>query len=148
MKNLLFAAALALSAATYVSAPSPARAAEERVAGPMMVFFGPNSSVVEGQAIPILENVKEMIDSARMRGTAKPVLLVEAYADPAGETQVAAQLSQSRGKAVRDFLIGQGIPASAIVVRPRGIENPTIDGATEPEKLNRRVEIYVLNGEP
>jgi len=147
VKRLLFAAALALSTASGLGVAPSAYAAEVRIEGPMMVFFGPNASTVEGQAIPVLENIKGTLEHIRT-GVPKAAVLIEGYADPGGETQGADKLSQARAKAVRDFLIAQGVPAAAITVRARGLENPMIDGPTAPEKLNRRAEIFITNGEP
>lgn len=146
MKNLLFAAALALSATTALSAPTPARAAEERIEGPIMVFFGPNASTIEGQAVPILENVKGQLQYVRDLKNPKAALVIEGYADPGGESAGAAELSQRRAKAVHDFLVGHGIPDAVMTVRALGVANPVLE-ATSPEKLNRRVEIFITNGE-
>jgi outer membrane protein OmpA-like peptidoglycan-associated protein len=53
-------------------------------------------------------------------------------------------LSLRRANAVKDSLVREGVPASAITVIGRGESNPLVptgDGVREPQ--NRRVEIVV-----
>jgi outer membrane protein OmpA-like peptidoglycan-associated protein len=57
------------------------------------------------------------------------------------------ELSLRRALTVRDYLIGQGVPASSIDVVGHGLsmpigDNSTVDGRTR----NRRVEIVISGG--
>ena len=71
-------------------------------------------------------------------------LRVEGHTDATGSEATNLALSTGRSIAVRDYLIGQGVPASKINVEGRGSENPVADNATaEGRARNRRVEVIV-----
>jgi outer membrane protein OmpA-like peptidoglycan-associated protein len=74
-------------------------------------------------------------------------LQIEGYTDSVGSDQVNQQLSERRADTVRDFLIEQGVPGSAISAQGFGKANPvatndTVDGRSR----NRRVQL-VVNGD-
>jgi outer membrane protein OmpA-like peptidoglycan-associated protein len=73
---------------------------------------------------------------------------VEGHTDSTGSAATNQELSLKRAMTVRDYLIGQGVPASKIDVAGLGLsapigDNTTIDGRAR----NRRVEI-VVSGAP
>ena len=73
---------------------------------------------------------------------------IEGHTDNVGSAAMNQELSLKRAITVRDYLIGQGVPASKIDVEGLGLsapigDNTTIDGRAR----NRRVEI-VLSGGP
>ena len=58
-----------------------------------------------------------------------------------------SDLSLRRAITVRDYLIGQGVPASSIDAAGLGSSMPTGDNATaEGRARNRRVEIVISGG--
>jgi outer membrane protein OmpA-like peptidoglycan-associated protein len=72
---------------------------------------------------------------------------VEGHTDSVGSEDKNRDLSLQRAIAVRDFLIGQGIRASAIDVAGFGSSMPVADNATADGRArNRRVEIVVSGG--
>ena len=72
---------------------------------------------------------------------------VEGHTDSTGSVATNNDLSLRRAIAVRDYLIGQGVPASSIDVAGLGSFIPTGDNATaEGRARNRRVEIVVSGG--
>ena len=72
---------------------------------------------------------------------------VEGHTDGAGSAAANKNLSLRRAIAVRDSLIGEGIPASSIDVAGIGASMPTADSSTAAEHArNRRVEIVVSGG--
>jgi outer membrane protein OmpA-like peptidoglycan-associated protein len=74
--------------------------------------------------------------------------VVEGHTDSVGREENNRQLSLRRALAVRDYLIGQGIPASATDVAGLGSSAPVADNATAAGRAaNRRVEI-VVSGPP
>src|SRR5215813_6822100 len=74
-------------------------------------------------------------------------LEVEGHTDSVGGDEYNQQLSERRAGAVRDYLVGQGIPADAIVSRGLGKTQPVASNDTpEGRQQNRRVEL-VLSGE-
>src|SRR5262249_16532287 len=72
---------------------------------------------------------------------------VEGHTDIVGGDEYNMQLSQRRAQAVRDYLVQQGIPDSAIVSRGYGKTRPVASNDTpEGRQQNRRVEL-VISGE-
>jgi outer membrane protein OmpA-like peptidoglycan-associated protein len=72
---------------------------------------------------------------------------VEGHTDSTGSVATNNDLSLRRAIAVRDYLIGEGVPASSIDVAGLGSSMPTGDNATaEGRARNRRVEIVVSGG--
>jgi len=72
---------------------------------------------------------------------------IEGHTDNTGSDQTNNALSLRRAIAVRDYLIGQGIPASKIDAQGFGSRQPIDDNATsEGRARNRRVEIIISGG--
>ena len=73
---------------------------------------------------------------------------VEGHTDNVGSAATNSELSLRRAMTVRDYLIGQGVPASSIDVAGLGLSMPIGDNSTADGRArNRRVEI-VLSGGP
>jgi outer membrane protein OmpA-like peptidoglycan-associated protein len=74
-------------------------------------------------------------------------LQIEGYTDSVGSDQVNQQLSERRADTVRDYLIQQGVPGSAVTAKGLGKSNPVASNDTaEGRSKNRRVQL-VVNGE-
>jgi outer membrane protein OmpA-like peptidoglycan-associated protein len=72
---------------------------------------------------------------------------VEGHTDNTGSISVNNELSLKRAMTVRDYLIGQGVPASSIDVAGLGLSTPIGDNSTAAgRERNRRVEIVVSGG--
>ena len=72
---------------------------------------------------------------------------VEGHTDSTGSVATNSDLSLRRAITVRDYLIGQGVPASSIDAAGLGSSMPTGDNATaEGRARNRRVEIVISGG--
>ena len=72
---------------------------------------------------------------------------VEGHTDNTGSLATNNELSLRRAIAVRDYLIGQNVPASSIDVDGLGPSRPIADNASaEGRARNRRVEIVVSGG--
>jgi outer membrane protein OmpA-like peptidoglycan-associated protein len=138
-----FALSLLLQAAAP-STPAPAPAPAPRAAvpvrprpwpetGPSIVYFALGSARVDGEGIAV---VSRMADDYRRNGRVAVEIL--ANADNKGSQASNRRLTQRRARAVADALIGNGIPRTAIVLRPVGESEPQVmtpDGVAEP--LNR-----------
>jgi outer membrane protein OmpA-like peptidoglycan-associated protein len=73
--------------------------------------------------------------------------VVEGHTDNTGREETNRELSLKRAISVRDYLIGQGIPASSIDVAGFGPFMPIADNTTADGRArNRRVEIVVSGG--
>lgn len=120
-----------------VAMPQPAAPAP--VARSYMVFFDFDKSDVNQQA---LATIRQAAGNAKQGGIQR--LNVTGHTDRAGSERYNMALSLRRANAVKQVLIGEGIPADAIVVIGRGESEPlvpTADGVREAQ--NRRVEIIL-----
>ena len=71
-------------------------------------------------------------------------LEVDGYTDSVGSDDYNQQLSEHRAGAVRDYLVEQGIPDSAVVARGLGKSNPVATNDTpDGRQQNRRVEMVI-----
>ena len=122
------------------SAPAAAPAAPAPAAAPsFMVFFDWDRSDLSAQAMQTLQQVAS---AYHQRGSARVV--ATGHADRSGPENYNMALSLRRANAVKNALVGDGVPATAIAVVGRGESQPlvqTADGVREPQ--NRRVEIVV-----
>jgi outer membrane protein OmpA-like peptidoglycan-associated protein len=72
---------------------------------------------------------------------------VEGHTDSTGSVAMNNELSLRRAMAARDYLIGQGVPASSIDVAGLGLSMPVGDNSTSDGRArNRRVEIVISGG--
>ena len=72
---------------------------------------------------------------------------VEGHTDSVGTDEYNMRLSEHRAEAVRDYLVQQGVPDSAVAARGLGKAGPVATNDTpEGRQQNRRVEL-VLTGE-
>ncbi|UJR87022.1 OmpA family protein [Sandaracinus amylolyticus] len=98
-------------------------------------------------------------DSANLRSTARERLLavadalraapdrlavIEGHTDSRGSDSYNMQLSQRRADAVREYLIGEGVPAARLQAVGRGESEPVdSNDSAEGRANNRRVEIHL-----
>jgi outer membrane protein OmpA-like peptidoglycan-associated protein len=74
-------------------------------------------------------------------------LQVEGYTDSVGSDEYNQRLSEQRARAVRDYLVAQGVSADAVTAAGFGKTRPVASNDTiEGRQQNRRVEI-VVNGD-
>ena len=72
---------------------------------------------------------------------------VEGHTDSTGSDETNQELSTKRAIAVRDYLIGQRVPASSIDAEGLASSHPIADNATADGRArNRRVEIVITGG--
>jgi basic membrane protein A len=86
---------------------------------------------------------KRILDSAAeiMLAYDGPIVTVVGYTDAAGTTEENQRISLQRAEEVRDYLIGQGVPAERLDVDARGEAGST--GSESVAGLERRVEFEV-----
>jgi outer membrane protein OmpA-like peptidoglycan-associated protein len=104
-----------------------------------MVFFDWDRSNLSAQA---LSTIKQAADTYRTRGSAR--ITATGHTDKSGPEAYNMALSLRRANVVKDALVRDGVPATAIAVIGRGESQPlvqTADGVREPQ--NRRVEIVL-----
>ncbi|WP_434030207.1 OmpA family protein [[Pseudomonas] boreopolis] len=93
------------------------------------------------------ERLRQLVREAGDLEAVRDVLVV-GYTDRIGSDAYNLKLSQRRAQAVRDFLVGQGLPASAVRAEGRGEADPVAEcppgssrAVIECLAPNRRVEI-------
>ena len=109
----------------------------------------------------VLEGVNFKTGTATLTETAKKTLMAAAsilknsatdqqfevagYTDSVGNPDLNKQLSERRAKAVKAFLVEQGIAEKLLVAKGYGQDNPIADNATrEGRAKNRRVELHKI----
>ena len=117
-------------------APPPPAAPQ---APSFMVFFDWDRSNLSDQA---LNTIKQAADAYKTKGSAR--ITATGHTDRSGPEDYNMALSLRRANTVKDALVRDGVPATAISVIGRGESQPlvqTADGVREPQ--NRRVEIVI-----
>src|SRR5436190_8325004 len=136
--NLLGLVGIAFKFGQPEAAPPPP-AAPAAAAPSFMVFFDWDRSNLSAQA---LSTIQQAANAFKTRGNAR--ITATAHADRSGPENYNMALSLRRANAVKDALVREGVPATAIAVIGRGESQPlvpTADGVREPQ--NRRVEIVI-----
>jgi opacity protein-like surface antigen len=104
-----------------------------------MVFFDWDRSNLSAQA---LNTIKQAAAAYKTKGNAR--ITATGHTDTSGPENYNMALSLRRANAVKDALVREGVPATAISVIGRGEAGllvKTADGVREPQ--NRRVEIVI-----
>lgn len=120
-----------------VVAPPPQAAIPQ--APSFMVFFDWDRSTLSAQAV---NTIGQAASAYKVKGSARVTAV--GHTDKSGPDSYNMALSLRRANAVKDVLVRDGVPASAITVIGKGETQPlvqTADGVREPQ--NRRVEIVV-----
>ncbi|SKA39144.1 OmpA family protein [Enhydrobacter aerosaccus] len=120
-----------------VAAPPPA--APSVTAPSFMVFFDWDRANLSAQA---LSTIKQAADVYKTKGNAR--ITATGHTDTSGPESYNMALSLRRANAVKDALVRNGVPATAISVVGKGEQGllvPTADGVREPQ--NRRVVIEI-----
>ena len=115
--------------------PAPAPAA----APSFMVFFDWDRSNLSQQALSTIQQAAD-----QFRSTGKARITATGHTDTSGPESYNMALSLRRANTVKDALVRDGVPATAISVigmGEKGLLVPTADGVREPQ--NRRVEIVL-----
>jgi len=141
LKSLFAVIAAALLLGACDQPPPPAAAPPPPPAPPsFMVFFDWDRSNLSAQA---QTTIKQAAAAYKTRGGAR--ITATGHTDTSGPEAYNMALSLRRANSVKDALVKEGVPATAITTVGRGEAGllvKTADGVREPQ--NRRVEIVVV----
>ncbi|MEQ1955030.1 OmpA family protein [Mesorhizobium yinganensis] len=87
---------------------------------------------------------KSGIEKALVGLANQPTIILDAYADPAGEEGLNMALTTARAEVVREHMISLGYPLHKLLSRARGerqFERPNLEKQAPP---SRRVELVAL----
>lgn len=103
------------------------------------MFFDWGSSAIQREAVSILD---QMVQNYRRCGTAR--VFLAGHTDRSGSATFNMGLSARKNDAVKNYLVGKGIPASRIVSQAFGESQPRVPTADGVRELrNRRVVINI-----
>jgi outer membrane protein OmpA-like peptidoglycan-associated protein len=104
-----------------------------------VTFASGKSEILEG-AQSKLDEVAQALIKSKPKG-----VVIEGHTDSQGSAEFNKVLSQQRADAVKNYLVGQGVPTDIIKAEGKG-ESKSIATNDTPEgrAMNRRVEIVVL----
>ncbi len=117
--------------------PPPPPPPPAAVPGPFIIFFDFDKSNITPEAASILDNAAQAYST-----TGQAQVMLAGHADKSGGDDYNVALSQRRADAAKAYLVGKGVPETAVGTEAFGESRPlveTADGVREPQ--NRRVEI-------
>jgi opacity protein-like surface antigen len=134
--NVMLGLQYKFGAPSMVAPPPP----PPPVAAPsFMVFFDWDRATLSQQA---LATIRQAADAYKTKGSAR--ITATGHTDTSGPANYNMALSLRRANAVKDALVRDGVPATAISVVGKGETDPLVptgDGVREPQ--NRRVVIVI-----
>jgi peptidoglycan-associated lipoprotein len=108
------------------------------------VYFDFDKSTISGAERSKLDAVTEWF-----KANPGHSLFLAGHADKRGTPEYNRALGERRALAVREYLVGLGLPAGELYTNSYGSDRPAIDGDTEEAYAkNRRVEIGVIVQKP
>lgn len=108
------------------------------------IHFEVNRAVIRKESLPILNDVAHLLDQNRTILRVR----IEGHTDNDGSDKFNTRLSEERTKAVKDYLVKQGIIASRLETKGWGEKQPVVPNDTPQHKArNRRVEFHVIEAE-
>jgi outer membrane protein OmpA-like peptidoglycan-associated protein len=104
------------------------------------VYFAFDSSTIPGQERGKLAQVSDWMKANPGRS-----LFLAGHADKRGTPEYNRALGERRALAVREYLVGLGLPATSLYTNSYGADRPAVEGDTEDAYAkNRRVQIGVI----
>ena len=120
--------------------PKRVQVTDKKIEISEIVQFETNKAVLLPQSEQLLKEVAEAMKEHAEIGEIE----VEGHTDSQGGSRKNMKLSEARAKAVRDFLISEGIAGSRLVSKGYGETKPVADNKTEEGRTkNRRIEFRI-----
>jgi outer membrane protein OmpA-like peptidoglycan-associated protein len=143
VRRLWEAAGKPLARPAAHAADPPAHAARAVFTKSVSINFATASSRLTPDAIATIN--QQVLPQLQMAGGMSA--RIEGNTDSIGDTKENQKLSEQRAKAIVEFLVLKGIPASRLVARGNGARNPLATNSTvEGRAMNRRTDILFIRG--
>jgi len=108
------------------------------------IYFDFDKSTISGDQREKLQAVSDWF-----KANPNDSLFLAGHADKRGTPEYNRALGERRALAVREYLVGLGLPAASLYTNSYGSDRPAVDGDTEEAYAkNRRVEIGVIVPKP
>ena len=103
------------------------------------IEFDFGKATIKSSSAPVLDHAADAI-----LGAPKARIEIAGYTDNIGSSKLNLRLSANRAKAVKAYLVKQGVPARQISTKGYGASEAVADNATdEGRATNRRIEFHV-----
>lgn len=107
------------------------------------VLFETGSAVIQKASHTLLD---EVADTLIMNDLGR--VLIEGHTDDRGDDRANLRLSEARAQAVRDYLIGKGIPDDMLLAQGFGETKPIASNANEAGRARNRRVVFTLLDAP
>ena len=121
-----------------ISAPYPGDKAELGKGLQDRVFFGLDSSDLDGTSTSVLENQSRWLVANKDKK-----VVVEGHCDERGTREYNLALGERRANAVKEYLTGHGVDSSRIKTISYGKERPAIQGSNEESWAQNRRSVLI-----
>lgn len=109
-----------------------------------ILYFAFDSSKIDSDA---MTQLGELLNDARLADLV--TIRLVGHTDTSGSPQYNVSLSERRASAVKSVLVNNGVDNGKVAVKAMGESEPAVQtGDGVKERLNRRVEIFIVNPEP
>jgi OOP family OmpA-OmpF porin len=105
----------------------------------VIVYFGLEGAVLTEKAQSALDGIVDTMVQRRYI-----VAVATGFTDATGEVSFNVDLSRKRANAVKAYLIERGVRNANVIAKGKG-ENPSNNDTLEGRKMNRRVEVRLLD---
>jgi outer membrane protein OmpA-like peptidoglycan-associated protein len=106
-----------------------------------VLYFGSNQATLGAEAKAMLDDLAAAYVQS---GENAPQIAISGYADTSGSAAYNSILSQRRANAVRDYLIGRGVPSAGLTTQAFGENRPAVETPEGvPDPTSRRVELSI-----
>ena len=127
--------------APVAAKPAPPPPAPAPAPKPAYIISDVNFDFDKAKLTPAASGILDEAAAGLLKQSGVPYE-VSGYTDTSGDETYNQGLSERRADAVRDYLVGHGVPADQLKVVGYGEANPIADNGTrEGRAINRRVEI-------
>lgn len=118
----------------------PPVAALNSLVGAEPILFDTGSATISAESIPTLDSFIDVLSTSSVNVT------IEGHTDSTGDPVLNQNLSQSRARAVLNYLVANGVDESRLDAVGFGPDQPVADNETEEGRaLNRRIEFTLAS---